>query len=129
MKKIFTLIILLLTTHIWSESPINPEDLPPWLKPELLVHLVSMDMNENQNNEFREGLLECLNGLQRVVQREIRKGGVNIPKRIKRGINRQYGEFDQRMKATLKEAQHEPWEKYLEELKEVMSERAMQRED
>lgn len=127
MKKFFTLIILLLTTHIWSESPINAEDLPPWLKPELLVHIVSMDMNENQNKEFREGLLECLSGLQRVVQREIRKGGVNIPKRIERGINREYGEFDQRMKASLKKTQHEPWEKYLEELKEVMAERATKR--
>ena len=116
-----------MTTHICSESPINPEDLPPWLKPELLVHIASMDMNENQNNEFREGLLECLSGLQSVVQREIRKGGVNIPKRIKRGINRQYGEFDQRMKVSLKEAQHELWEKYLKELKEVMSKRAMKR--
>ena len=60
---------------MYKRQEITPEDLPPWLKPELLVHIASMNMNEDQSNEFREALKECLVGLQRVVQREIRKGG------------------------------------------------------
>jgi len=123
-KKIAILFSILFSLFAWTESEITPEDLPPWLKPELLVHLASMNMNEDQNNEFREALKECLVGLQRVVQREIRKGGVNIPKRIERGINRQYGEFDKRMKKSLSEPQYQSWENYLKGLKVVMAESA-----
>ena len=123
-KKITILFSILFSLFAWTESEITPEDLPPWLKPELLVHIAAMNMNEDQNNEFREALKECLVGLQRVVQREIRKGGVNIPKRIERGINRQYGEFDKRMKESLSESQYQSWENYLEGLKLVMAESA-----
>ena len=123
-KKITILFSLLFSLFAWTESEITPEDLPPWLKPELLVHIAAMNMNEDQNIEFREALKECLVGLQRVVQREIRKGGVNIPKRIERGINRQYGEFDKRMKESLSEPQYQSWENYLEGLKVVMAENA-----
>ena len=123
-KKFTILFSILFSLLAWTESEITPEDLPPWLKPELLVHIASMNMNEDQNNEFREALKECLVGLQRVVQREIRKGGVNIPKRIERGINRQYGEFDKRMKKSLSEPQYQSWENYLEGLKVVMAESA-----
>ena len=122
-KKITILFSILFCLFAWTESEITPEDLPPWLKPELLVHIASMNMNEDQNNEFREALKECLVGLQRVVQREIRKGGVNIPKRIERGINREYGDFDKRMKKSLSESQYQSWENYLEGLKEVMAEK------
>ena len=62
-----------------------------------------------------------------MVQREIRKGGVNIPKRIERGIKRQYNELDKRMKNTLQEPQIEHWTKYLEGLKVVMREQAANR--
>ena len=123
-KKITVPFAILFSLFAWTESEITPEDLPPWLKPELLVHIASMNMNEDQSNEFREALKECLVGLQRVVQREIRKGGVNIPKRIERGINRQYGEFDKRMKKSLSEPQYQSWENYLEGLKVVMAENA-----
>ena len=123
-KKITILFSLLFSLFAWTESEITPEDLPPWLKPELLVHIAAMNMNEDQNIEFREALKECLVGLQRVVQREIRKGGVNIPKRIERGINRQYGEFDKRMKKSLSEPQYQSWDNYLEGLKVVMAESA-----
>ena len=123
-KKITILFSLLFSLFVWTESEITPEDLPPWLKPELLVHIAAMNMNEDQNIEFREALKECLVGLQRVVQREIRKGGVNIPKRIERGINRQYGEFDKRMKESLSEPQYQSWENYLEGLKLVMAQSA-----
>ena len=123
-KKITILFSILFSLLAWTESEITPEDLPPWLKPELLVHIASMNMNEDQNNEFREALKECLVGLQRVIQREIRKGGVNIPKRIERGINRQYGEFDKRMKKSLSEPQYQSWENYLKGLKVVMAESA-----
>ena len=110
-----------------AESTITAEDLPPWLQPKLLVHIAAMEMNDAQNIEFREALKECLTGLQQVVQREIRKGGVNIPKRIERGINRQYNELDKRMKNTLKEPQIEHWTSYLEGLKIVMREQASKR--
>ena len=123
-KKITILFPLLFSLFAWTEPEITPQDLPPWLKPELLVHIAAMNMNEDQNIEFREALKECLVGLQRVVQREIRKGGVNIPKRIERGINRQYGEFDKRMKKSLSEPQYQSWENYLEGLKVVMAESA-----
>ena len=123
-KKITILFSILFSLFAWTESEITPEDLPPWLKPELLVHIAAMNMNEDQNIEFREALKECLVGLQRVVQREIRKGGVNIPKRIERGINRQYGEFDKRMKKSLSEPQYQSWDNYLEGLKVVMAESA-----
>ncbi len=123
-KKFTILFSILFSLLAWTESEITPEDLPPWLKPELLVHIAAMNMNEDQNIEFREALKECLVGLQRVVQREIRKGGVNIPKRIERGINRQYGEFDKRMKESLSEPQYQSWENYLEGLKLVMAESA-----
>ena len=85
-NKLLLLSAMLMVTNLWAESEITAEDLPLWLKPELLVHLSAMKMNESQNLEFREALKECLTGMQRVVQREIRKGGVNIPKRIERGI-------------------------------------------
>ena len=123
-KTITILFFLLFSLFAWTESKITPEDLPPWLKPELLVHIAAMNMNEDQNIEFREALKECLVGLQRVVQREIRKGGVNIPKRIERGIDRQYGEFDKRKKESLSEPQYQSWENYLEGLKLVMAESA-----
>ena len=120
-KKLATLFVFLFSSLSWTQNSISTEDLPPWLSPDLLVHISAMDMNENQSTEFRESLMECLSGLQQVVQREIRKGGVNIPKRIKRGINREYSKFDKRMKSSLDEPQVEHWEQYLEGLKEVMA--------
>ena len=86
LKRFIFFLFLFFVTNSWSEQKITPEDLPPWLKPELLVHLAAMRMNDSQNMEFREGLKECLIGLNGVVKREMRKGGVNIPKRIERGI-------------------------------------------
>ena len=126
-NKLLLLSAMVMVTSLWAESEITAEDLPLWLKPELLVHLSAMKMNENQNLEFREALKECLTGMQRVVQREIRKGGVNIPKRIERGINRQYNDFDKHMKANLSELQIEPWTRYLEGLKAVMAEQQFKR--
>jgi hypothetical protein len=70
-----------MATSTWAESAITPEDLPLWLKPELLIHISAMEMNESQINEFREALKECLSGLQRVVQRETRKGSEKPPQR------------------------------------------------
>ena len=90
-------------------------------------YLIGKGINDAQNIQFREALKECLTGLQQVVQREIRKGGVNIPKRIERGIKRQYNELDKRMKNTLKEPQIEHWTNYLEGLKVVMREQAANR--
>ena len=121
MKRLIPIFVFVFTTFLWSQDSISPEDLPPWLSPDLLVHISAMDMNENQRTEFRESLMECLNGLQQVVQREIRKGGVNIPKRIQRGIKREYSKFDKRMKSTLEEPQIKHWELYLEDLKVVMT--------
>ena len=118
---------LFFVTSSWSEQKITPEDLPPWLKPELLVHLAAMRMNDSQNMEFREGLKECLTGLNGVVKREMRKGGVNIPKRIERGINRQYKKLDERMRISLQPSQIESWELYLDGLKKVMSEGSMKK--
>ena len=126
-KKLILSVGIFWTATLSAESTITAEDLPPWLKPKLLVHIAAMEMNDAQNIEFREALKECLTGLQQVVQREIRKGGVNIPKRIERGINRQYNELDKRMKNTLKEPQIEHWTSYLEGLKIVMREQASKR--
>ena len=122
LKRFIFFLSLFFVTSSWSEQKITPEDLPPWLKPELLVHLAAMRMNDSQNMEFREGLKECLTGLNGVVKREMRKGGVNIPKRIERGINRQYKKLDERMRISLKPSQIESWELYLDGLKKVMSE-------
>ena len=127
LKKLILFVGIFWTATLSAESTITAEDLPPWLQPKLLVHIAAMEMNDAQNIEFREALKECLTGLQQVVQREIRKGGVNIPKRIERGINRQYNELDKRMKNTLKEAQIEHWTSYLEGLKIVMREQASKR--
>ncbi len=103
-----------------AESAIKANDLPPWFKPELQVHLVAMDLNFDQKTEFREGLTECLSGLQGIIQKEIRRGGVDIPKRIKRAVNRQYAKFDKRMKASLTDPQEMHWTQYLEGLKVVI---------
>ena len=103
-----------------AESAIKANNLPPWFKPELQVHLVAMDLNFDQKTEFREGLTECLSGLQGIIQKEIRRGGVDIPKRIKRAVNRQYAKFDKRMKASLTDPQEMHWTQYLEGLKVVM---------
>ncbi|MFP6804379.1 MAG: hypothetical protein VCA12_14740 [Pseudomonadales bacterium] len=119
------LILAITSSAGHAESAIDPANLPPWLKPELLVHLVAMDLNESQKAEFREALIECFSGLQRVVQREIRKGGVDIPRRIKRATNREYSKLDKRMKASLAEPQLEPWANYLEGLKVAMAESAV----
>ena len=127
LKKLILFVGILWTATLSAKSTITAEDLPPWLQPKLLVHIAAMEMNDAQNIEFREALKECLTGLQQVVQREIRKGGVNIPKRIERGINRQYNELDKRMKNTLKEPQIEHWTSYLEGLKIVMREQASKR--
>ena len=127
LKKLILFVGIFWTATLAAESTITAEDLPPWLQPKLLVHIAAMEMNGAQNIEFREALKECLTGLQLVVQREIRKGGVNIPKRIERGINRQYNELDKRMKNTLKEPQIEHWTSYLEGLKIVMREQASKR--
>ena len=127
LKKLILYVGIFWTATLSAESTITAEDLPPWLQPKLLVHIAAMEMNGAQNIEFREALKECLTGLQLVVQREIRKGGVNIPKRIERGINRQYNKLDKRMKNTLKEPQIEHWTSYLEGLKLVMREQASKR--
>ena len=124
LSSLLMLILAITSSTAHAESAIAPEDLPPWLKPELLVHIVAMDLNESQKTEFREALTECLSGLQRVVQREIRKGGVDIRKRIKRGTNRQYSKLDKRMKASLSEPQLAPWASYLEGLKVAIAESA-----
>ena len=67
MKKITLILAIFFTFSLWAESKITANDLPPWLKPELLVHISAMEMNEKQNIEFRESLKECLTGLQKVV--------------------------------------------------------------
>jgi len=122
----FLMLILTITSSAArAESEIDPADLPPWLKPELLVHITAMDLKESQMAEFREALTECLRGLQSVVQREIRKGGMDIRKRIKRGIKRQYSKLDKRMKASLTEPQLASWASYLEGLKLAVAESAM----
>ena len=126
-RKFILIAAMFMVASSWAESEITAEDLPLWLKPELLVHLSAMNMNKSQNLEFREALKECLTGMQRVVQREIRKGGVNIPKRIERGINRQYSDFDKHMKANLTEPQLESWTRYLEGLKVLMAEQQFKR--
>ena len=120
MKKISSIFIILFSTFFWADDSVSPKNLPPWLSPELVIHISAMEMTEYQSTEFREGLMDCLSGLQSVVQREIRKGGVNIPKRIKRGISREYSKFDKRMKSELEEEQVVHWELYLEGLKLVM---------
>ena len=127
LKKLIFFLSIFFVTSSWSEQKIKPEDLPPWLKPELLVHIAAMKMDQNQNIEFREGLKECLIGLNAVVKKEVRKGGVNIPKRIERGINRQYKILDDRMRRNLKSPQIKPWELYLDGLKDVMSENSFKK--
>ena len=127
MKKISTILIILFTSFLWADDLISSKNLPPWLSPELVVHISAMEMTEDQSTEFREGLMDCLSGLQSVVQREIRKGGVNIPKRIKRGISREYSKFDKRMKSELEEEQVVHWELYLEGLKLVMEKNSPKR--
>ena len=122
--SLLMLVLAITSSAGHAESAIDPANLPPWLKPELLVHIVAMDLNEAQKAEFREALTECLNSLQSVVQREIRKGGVDIPRRIKRGINREYSKLDNRMKESLAEPQITPWTSYLEGLKVAMAESA-----
>jgi len=128
-SRLFLNILLALTfaftsNAVLAESTIDPENLPPWLSPELLVHIVAMDLDDSQKEVFRKALTECLTGMQSIVQREIRKGGVDIPRRIKRGINREYSMLDDRMKATLAEPQLGSWANYLEGLKATMAERA-----
>ena len=110
-----------------AESAITPDDLPPWFKPELQVHLVAMALTSDQKAEFREGLTACLTDLQGIIQKEIRRGGADIPKRIRRATNRQYAKFDKRMKASLTEPQVVHWTQYLEGLKVVMAEQARSR--
>ena len=127
MKKISSIFIILFSTFFWADDSVSPKNLPPWLGPELVIHISAMEMNEYQSTEFREGLMDCLSGLQSVVQREIRKGGVNIPKRIKRGISREYSKFDERMKSELEEEQVVHWELYLEGLKKLMEENSAKR--
>jgi hypothetical protein len=122
---LLVLILAITSSAGHAESAIDPANLPPWLKPELLVHIVAMDLTESQKAEFREALTECLSGLQSVVEREIRKGGVDIPRRIKRGTNRQYSKLDKRMKASLADPQLTPWASYLEGLKVAIAESAM----
>ena len=120
----FALTFAFTSNTVLAESTIDPENLPPWLSPELLAHIVAMDLDDSQKEEFREALTECLTRMQSIVQREIRKGGVDIPRRIKRAINREYGKLDNRMKAALAEPQLEPWASYLEGLKIAMAENA-----
>ena len=66
-----------------------------------------------------------LTGLNGVV-REKCEGAVNIPKRIERGINRQYKKLDERMRRSLQPSQIESWELYLDGLK-VMSKVSMKK--
>ena len=120
----FALTFAFTSNAVLAESTIDPENLPPWLSPELLVHIVAMDLDDSQKEVFRMALTECLTGMQSIFQREIRKGGVDIPRRIKRGINREYSMLDDRMKATLAEPQLGSWANYLEGLKATMAERA-----
>ena len=120
----FALTLAFTSNAVFAESTIDPENLPPWLSTELLVHIVAMDLDDSQKEEFRGALTECLTRMQSIVQREIRKGGVDIPRRIKRAINREYGKLDNRMKAALAEPQLEPWASYLEGLKIAMAENA-----
>ena len=46
------LLWIMMATSASTEAAITPEDLPPWLKPELLIHIAAMDMNELQNIEI-----------------------------------------------------------------------------
>mgnify|MGYP000008695406 FL=1 len=126
-KTFLALSLMFLASLGQAESAITANDLPPWFKPELQVHLVAMDLNSDQKTEFREGLTECLSGLQGIVRKEIRRGGVDIPKRIKRAVNRQYAKFDKRMKASLTDLQEMHWTQYLEGLKVVMAAQARSR--
>tara|TARA_B110000305_G_scaffold86072_1_gene96892 strand:+ start:1472 stop:1894 length:423 start_codon:yes stop_codon:yes gene_type:complete len=126
-KTLLALGLTLTVSLAQAESAMTTNDLPPWFKPELQVHLVAMDLDSAQKTEFREALTDCLSGLQGIVQREIRRGGADIPKRIRRATNRQYSKFDKRMKASLADPQETHWAQYLEGLKVVMAEQAQSR--
>ena len=126
-NTLLTLSLTLFASLGQAESALTATDLPPWFKPELQVHLVAMALNSDQKTEFREGLTDCLSGLQGILQKEIRRGGADITKRIKRATNRQYGKFDKRMKASLAPPQVVHWTQYLEGLKVVMAAQAQAR--
>ena len=86
-----------------------------------------MALTSDQKAAFREGLTACLTDLQGIIQKEIRRGGADIPKRIRRATNRQYAKFDKRMKASLTQPQVVHWTQYLDGLKVVMAEQARSR--
>ena len=51
-NKLLLISTMFMVASSWAESKITAEDLPLWLKPELLVHLSAMKMNESQNLEI-----------------------------------------------------------------------------
>lgn len=119
---LLALSLMLTASLTQAASALTAKDLPPWFQPELQAHLVAMELDSAQKTAFREALTDCLSGLQGILEREIRRGGTDIPKRIERATNRQFAKFDKRMSASLTDAQTVHWTHYLEGLKVVMAE-------
>lgn len=106
---------------------VNAENLPPFMKPELLAHIVAMDMTDDQKQVFRASLGDCVSSLPGVIQREIRRGGTDIPKRVRRATNRKFNAFDKAVSKTLTAEQRTHWSKYFEGFKTAMTESYLSR--
>ncbi len=110
-----------------AASSIDPEQLPPFMKPELLAHIVAMDMTDTQKATFRSALGTCVSSLPGIIQKEIRRGGTDIPKRVQRAVNRKFNAFDKSVRKTLNEDQMAHWSDYFEGFKTAMSEAYLSR--
>jgi hypothetical protein len=104
-----------------AETAIDPEQLPPWMQPEQLALIVAVDMDDPQKATFKDALSSCVSGLPEAIQRTLRKGGADLPKKIKRAVNREFSKFDKTMRKVLREEQTEAWGAYMAAFKTTMN--------
>ncbi len=111
-----------LTSLVHAETTVDPEQLPPWMQPEQLALIVAVDMDDPQKAVFKNALSDCVSGLPEAIQRTLRKGGADLPKKVTRAVNRQFSKFDKTMRKELREEQTEAWEAYMTAFKSTMRE-------
>ena len=111
-----------LTSLVHAETTVDPEQLPPWMQPEQLALIVAVDMDDPQKAVFKDALSDCVSGLPEAIQRTLRKGGADLPKKVRRAVNRQFSKFDKTMRKELREEQTEAWDAYMTAFKSTMRE-------
>ncbi|MGB1756002.1 MAG: hypothetical protein ACPHHQ_04315 [Pseudomonadales bacterium] len=121
------IIILGVNSLVHAETTVDTQQLPPYMQPEQLALIVAINMDDAQKAVFKDALTNCVSGIPDAIRRTMRKGGADLPKKVRRAIDREFSKFDKAMLKTLRQDQTEAWGTYLTSFESVMKDELARR--